>query len=138
MLQVSNYEFAKTTVYYLTSGHCTNTTGPHIHQLIRTLLHHIPSYSYAYTTVCNLTGYLIRTPIKDKKTMTVATHLFSDIMLKFNFPRILHSDNGREFKSKLIEHLCQQLCIKKTYISPYHTQADRKLESSHRFIKDCI
>ena len=49
--------------------------------------------------------------------MTVATHLFSDIVLKFGFPRILHSDNGMEFKPKLIEYLSQQLGIKKTYIS---------------------
>ena len=27
---------------------------------------------------------------------------------------------------------------KKTYVSPCHQQANRKLESSHRFIKDCI
>ena len=74
------------------------------------------SNSYALTTVCNLTGYLMTSPIKDKKTTTVVTHLFSDIMLKFGFPRILHSENGSEFKSKLIEHLSQQLGIKKTYI----------------------
>ena len=77
-------------------------------------------------------------PIKDKKKMTVATHLFSDIMLKFGFPRILHSDSGTEFKSKLIEHLSQQLGIKKTCISPHHPQANGNLESSYRFIKDCI
>ena len=53
--------------------------------------------SYTLTAVCNLTGYLKKTPIKDKKTMTAVTHLFSDIMLKFRFPRILHSDNGIEF-----------------------------------------
>ena len=40
-------------------------------------------------------------------------------MLKFGFPRILHSDNGMEFKSKLIEPLSLQLGIKKTYTSPY-------------------
>ena len=55
-------------------------------------------------------------PIKDKKT-TVVTHLFLDIMLKFGFPRILNSDNGTDFKSKLIEHLSQQLGIKR-HISP--------------------
>ena len=32
--------------------------------------------------------------------MTVVTHLFLDIMLKFGFTRILHFDNGTEFKSK--------------------------------------
>ena len=58
--------------------------------------------SYALTTVCNLTRYLMTSPAEDKKTMTVVTHLFLDIMLKFGFPRILHSDNGTEFKSKLI------------------------------------
>ena len=76
-------------------------------------------YYYALTTVCNLTGYLMTSPIKDKKT-TVATHLVLDIMHKFGFARILHSDNGTEFKYKLIEHLSQQLGIKKTYISPHH------------------
>ena len=94
--------------------------------------------SYALTTVCNLTGYLITAPIKVKKTMMVVTHLFSDIMLKFGFPRILHSDNGTEFKTKLIEHLSQQLGIKKTYNSPCHPQTNGKSESSHRFVKDCI
>ena len=70
--------------------------------------------------------------------MTVAIHLFLDIMLKFVFPRIQHSDNGTEFTSKLIEHLSQQLGIKKTYISPHQAQANGKSESSYRFIKDCI
>ena len=62
--------------------------------------------------------------------MTVATQLFSDIKLKFGFPRILHSDNG-------MECLSQQHGIKR-HISPWHPQANRKLESSHTFIKDCI
>ena len=74
--------------------------------------------SYPLTVVCNLTGYLMTTPVPHKKKMTVAIHLFSEIMLKFDFPRTLHSDNRTEFKSKCIEHLKQQLGIKKTYTSP--------------------
>ena len=31
-----------------------------------------------------------------------------------------------------------QLGIKKSFISPHHPQANGKLESSHRFIKDCV
>ena len=54
---------------------------------------------YALTAVCSLTGYLMTTPITDKKIISGAKHLFSDIMLKFGFPRILHSVNGAEFKS---------------------------------------
>ena len=51
---------------------------------------------------------------------------------------MLHSDNRTEFKSKLTEHLAQQLGFKKTYIFPYHPQSNGKLESSHQFPKDCI
>ena len=49
---------------------------------------------------------------------TVANYLFSDMILKYGFPRILNFDNGTEFKSKLIESLLQELGIKKTYIFP--------------------
>ena len=84
--------------------------------------------SYALTVVCNFTGYLMTTPIKDKKMATIVIHLFLEIMLKFSFPRILHSDNRTEFKSKLIEHHTQQLGIKKTYISHHHPQANGKLK----------
>ena len=37
---MSNYEFINTTLYWLTSRYCTNSTRPHIHQPIRTLQHH--------------------------------------------------------------------------------------------------
>ena len=74
------------------------------------------------------------TPIKDIKTKSEGNHLFLDIMLKFGFPRILHSDNGMEFKSKLMEHLTEHLGIRKTFISPHDLQAKGKLKSSHRFI----
>ena len=89
---------------------------------------------YVLIAVCNLTGYLMTSPIKDKKTTSVANH-FSDIMLKFGFPRTLHYDNGMEFKSKLMESLSQQLGIRKTFISPHQLHTNGKLESSHRFIK---
>ena len=66
---------------------------------------------YTLTTICNITSYLMTIPIPDKKIFTS----FSEMLLKFSFPRILHSDNGTKFKSKLIEHLAQQLSIKKTF-----------------------
>ena len=70
-------------------------------------------------------------PIRDKKTISVVTHLFADIMFKFGYTRILHLDSGVEFKSKLMQNLSQQLGIGKTFIPPHHLQANGKLESSH-------
>ena len=37
--------------------------------------------AYTLTAICNLTGYLMTTPISDKKTLTVARHLFLEILL---------------------------------------------------------
>ena len=93
---------------------------------------------YVLTEVCNLTGYIMTTQIRDKKTTSVANHLFVDIMLKFSFPRILHLDNGAEFKSKLVENLSQQLGTSKTFIYPCHPQTNGKLKYPHGFIKDCV
>ena len=64
------------------------------------------------------------TPIRDKKTTSVANHLFADFILKLGFPRILHSGNGVEFKSKLMENVSQQLGIRKTFISPCHPEVN--------------
>ena len=76
--------------------------------------------------------------IRDKNITSVANHLFADIMLKFDFLRILHSDNGMEFKSKLMENLSQKLGIRKISFPPHHPQANTEPESLHRFIEDCV
>ena len=115
---MSIYEFAKTTLFNLHQD-MAQTSQDHISiNLLGPYNITSQRNSYAHTAVSCLTGYIMASPIKDKKTMTVVTHLFSDIMLKFGLPRLLHTDNGTEFKSKLIEHISQQLDIKKAYISP--------------------
>ena len=77
--------------------------------------------TYTLAAIYSLTGYLMTIPIPDKNTSTIALQLFLEILLKSGFLRKLHSDNGTEFKSKLIEHLMQQLDVKKTYIPPPST-----------------
>ena len=97
------------------------------HKATHTLSSHLQLYQLPYEN-----------PHTWQKDINSSLYLFSEIPLKFSFLRILHSDNGTEIKSKLIEHLAQQLGIKKTYISPCHPQSNGKLELSHRFLKDWI
>ena len=74
--------------------------------------------AYALTAICNLIGYLMTTPIPDKKTSTIALQLFLEIFLTFSFPRKWHSNNRTEFKWKLTEHLTQQLVSRKPTFPP--------------------
>lgn len=39
-------------------------------------------------------------------------------------PEILHSDHGRNFKSRVIAAMCERLGIKKTRTTPLHPQGD--------------
>ena len=135
---MSDDEFAKIPLHQLTSRHGLNPTGSHIYWPNRTLHHYSQGNSYALTAVCSLKGYLMTIPLLDKKTVAVAIHLFLQIMLKFSFPRILHSYSGTKFSSKLIDHLSQQSGIKKICISSCHPKVNGNLEFSHRFIKVCI
>ena len=78
------------------------------------------------------------TLIRDKKTVSVRNHLFSNIMLKFSFPRILHLGQWCRNQIKTYGEPLTTTWHKETLISPHHLQANGKLESSHRFISDSV
>ena len=102
---MSNHEFTKAKLYKPTPN-IMQTPQDHLSvDLIGPYNTTTQGNIYASTACCNLTGYLMTTPIPDKKTSTIAVQLFLEIFLKFGFPRILHSNNRTEFKSKLSEHL---------------------------------
>ena len=49
------------------------------------------------------------------------------------------TDNGTEFKNKLINEVCEQLGVKHKIYSPsYRPQSNGKIESFHYFLKACI
>ena len=49
------------------------------------------------------------------------------------------TDNGTEFKNKLINEVCEQLGVKhKIYLPPYRPQSNGRIESFHYFLKACI
>ena len=104
-MNMSNYEFPKnhTLLTYIRTLHKYHkimdplTYSPYSCDIAKVTCTHLPQF-------CNLKGYYEFSYRRQKDT-TVVTHLFSDVMLKFSFPRILHYDDGREFKSKLIELL---------------------------------
>jgi len=76
--------------------------------------------------------YLICTAIPDAEATTVARAFFNEIISKFNIPKMLVTDNGTNFTSKLFKETCRILGIKKNTTTPYHPQANGSLERSHR------
>lgn len=82
------------------------------------------------------TRYVNLFPLKDQRATTVAKCIFEDYIRQHGLPESIHTDQGRQFESDLIKHLCTLLGITKTRTSPYHAQSDGLVERQNRTLKD--
>ena len=58
--------------------------------------------------------------LPNQKASTVARVLVDEVFCRLGTPAILHSDQGRNFESKILQEICQILEIKKVRTTPYH------------------
>ena len=75
--------------------------------------------------------------LKNKQTEEVAVRLTNFFWL-FGFPSILHSDNGKEFKSKTVSELCRKHQIKQVHGAPRTPLAQGLVERNNRTVKENI
>ena len=59
-------------------------------------------------------------------------------MCKFRVPRVLVSDNGRQFDNVLFKDFCKHFKIQNHYSSPVHPQANGQAEVANRFLLKII
>ena len=71
-------------------------------------------------------------PLPDHTAATCAEALVKGWVLHLGAPLMLHSDQGREFESKLWAAMCHQLAICKTRTNPYRPQSDGQVERFNR------
>uniref|UniRef100_A0A8C6M8I5 Integrase catalytic domain-containing protein n=1 Tax=Nothobranchius furzeri TaxID=105023 RepID=A0A8C6M8I5_NOTFU len=71
-------------------------------------------------------------PLPNQEAKTIARVLTEEWVCRFGVPRSLHSDQGRNFESKLFRELCELLQIHKTRTTPYHPQSDGLVERFNR------
>lgn len=66
--------------------------------------------------------------IPDQEAQTVADAVLKEVFCRLGIPRQLHSDQGRNFESNLLEQMCSTLGIDKTRTSPLRPQSDGMVE----------
>lgn len=88
-------------------------------------------HRYIFTATCDLTKFLVAVPTMDCTAATTAKCLLENILLRYNFPSKLISDNAANFNSKIIKELNRLLSIKKIFTTPYHPQSNI-VERTHR------
>ena len=94
---------------------------------------------YALTVICMHTGFVFCIPLKTKSAEDVVRAYIDKVYSQFGGSEKVLTDNGTEFKNKLINEVCEQLGVKhKIYSPPYRPQSNGRIESFHYFLKACI
>ena len=78
------------------------------------------------TVVCEFTKYAFAFVVK--KALKTADTLFRNLYTKFRLPRIIHTDRGATFLSKVISELNTILTLKYATTVPYTPQSNASCE----------
>ncbi|UYV73938.1 K02A2.6-like [Cordylochernes scorpioides] len=81
------------------------------------------------------TQWPVAVPIPDQEASTVSEALLQDWVYFFGVPRILHSDQERNFETNIFQELCRRLSIEKTRTTPLYPQSDGMVERFNRTLK---
>jgi len=73
-------------------------------------------------------------PIRNFRTKTIAEILVNQVISRFGVPLEIHTDQGRNFDSRLFLELALLLGIKKTRTTPLHPQSNGIVERQHQTI----
>jgi hypothetical protein len=96
------------------------------------------SNKYILTFQDDLSKYVVAVPIGQQDAETVARAFVVNIVLKYGTPRILQTDQGTNFISKVFRNTCKILKIKKIQSTVFHPESQGSIERSHRVLAEYL
>ena len=76
--------------------------------------------------------------VPDQTTETTAWTLVNEVIARFGAPLSIHTDQGKNFESRLFTEVCQLLEIAKTRTTPYHPSSNGQVERINRTLLQMI
>ena len=93
---------------------------------------------YLLVFVDYLSRFVELVPTSTKSAVTVAEALRERVITRHSTPKVLISDNAKEFCGEVMQNLCNFYNIKKVATVAYHPQANGLVERANRKIIDCL
>ena len=88
----------------------------------------------AFTAIRLHASYVFVILTREKSAENVIQAHLSDILAHKDGSVAILSDNGAEFKNKILNESCNQLGIKKLFFNPFHPQGNARDENVHNFL----
>ncbi|XP_056118703.1 uncharacterized protein LOC130096084 [Rhinichthys klamathensis goyatoka] len=82
--------------------------------------------------------FTVAVPTKDQQAETVARVLVNEWFFRFGVPGRIHSDQGRNFESQLIQQLCSLYQVGKSRSTPYHPAGNGQCERFNRTLHNLL
>jgi hypothetical protein len=93
-----------------------------------------------YILVCTdyVTKWVEEKSLPRETKQAVVDFLFEEIFVHFGVPREIVTDQGAQFTSNLVQSITQQYHIRHIKYSPYHPQANGKVESTNKVLETIL
>ncbi len=94
-------------------------------------------YQYILTLMCSTTRFPEAVPLRNLKAKTIVKELIK-FCSTFGLPRVIQTDQGTNFKSKVFEQVLNGISVNHVVSSAYHPQSQGALERFHQTLKSMM
>ena len=77
-------------------------------------------------------------PLATIMEKSIRTFVWRNIICRYRIPRVLVSDNGKQFDNSVFRDFCIELGIKNHYSSPAHPQSNGQVKVTNRTLLKII
>ena len=94
-------------------------------------------HKYVFVYMDIATRFAVLTALTNKEAATVAK-AFYDVGTLLGFPKIIQSDNGKEFVNKILKTIAKVQGVDHRLIASYHPQANGAVERANKDVKGML